>query len=58
MGIKTYRYLIFYAVTKRTTHRQQPKNQLKLARKRCRRLKDASVPSKYVGLRLLRTPIM
>ena len=32
-GIKNSWYSIFYAVTKRTTNRQQTKNQLKLARK-------------------------
>ena len=32
-GIKNSWYSIFYAVTRRTTNRQQTKNKLKLARK-------------------------
>ena len=57
-GIKNSWYSIFYAVKKRTTNRQQTKNQSKLAIKRFGSLKAILWPSKYVWLHLLRTPIM
>ena len=47
-GIKNCRYSIFYAVTKRTTNRQQTENQLKLARK-CFGSREAILwPPKFV----------
>ena len=45
-GIKNCQYSIFYAVTKRTTNRQQTKNQLKVDRKRFRSRKAICWPSK------------
>ena len=57
-GIKSCRYSIFYAGTKRTTNRQQTKNQLKLARKCFGSRKAILWPTKYVRLHLRRTPIM
>ena len=47
-GNKNSWYSIFYAVTKRTTNRQQPKNQLKLARKCFGSRKAILRPPKYV----------
>ena len=46
-GIKNCRYSFFYAVTKRSTNRQQTKNQLNLAPKRFRSRKAMLWPSKY-----------
>ena len=57
-GIKKCRYSIFYAVTKRTTNRQQTENQLKFGRKRFLNRKAILWPSKYVGLNFLRAPII
>ena len=57
-GIKNSWYSIFYAFTKRTTRRQQNKNQLKLARKCFGSRKTILWPPKYVRLRLCRTSIM
>ena len=49
----------FYAVTKRTTNRQQTKkNQLNFARKRFRSLETVLWPSKHVQLHFLRRQIM
>ena len=56
-GIKNSWYSIFYAVTKRTTNRQQNKNQLKLAKKCFGSRKAILWPPKYVRLHLFRTPI-
>ena len=53
-GIKTCPYSVFYAAknnNKKTTN----KNQLKLARKRCRSRKAIFLPSKYVQLCLRQT---
>ena len=57
-GIKNSWYSIFYAVTKRTTNRQQTKNQLKPARKGFGSRKAKLWPPKYVRLHLRQTPIM
>ena len=57
-GIKNCRYSIFHAVTKRTTKRQQTKNQLKLGRKRFQNRKAILWPTKYVLLHFLRAPVM
>ena len=57
-GIKNSWYSIFYAVTKRTTNRQQTKNQLKLGRKCFGSRKAILWPPKNVRLHLHRTPIM
>ena len=48
----------FFAVTKRTTNRQQTKNQIKLARKFFGSRKVILWPPKYVRLNFCRTPIM
>ena len=51
-GIKNSWYSIFSAVTKRTTNRQQTKNQLKLARKCFGSRRAILWPPKYVRLHL------
>ena len=57
-GIKNSWVSIFYAVTKRTTNRQQNKNQLKVARKCFGSRKAILWPPKYVQLHFRRTPMM
>ena len=49
--------IFFSAVTKRTTNRQQTKNQLKIGRKRFRNRKAKLWPSKYVRLQFLQAAI-
>ena len=56
-GIENSRYSVFHAVTKRTTNRQQTKNQLKLDRKCFGSRKAIVWPPKYVRLHLRRTPM-
>ena len=56
-GIKSCRYSIFYAVTKRT-YRQQTKNQIKLGRKRFRNRKAIIWRSKCAQLHFLQPPIL
>ena len=57
-GVKNPWYLIFYAVTKRTTNRQRTKNQLKFARNCFGSRKAILWPPKYVRMRLRQTPTM
>ena len=56
-GIKNSWYSVFYAVTERTTNRQQTKNQLKLARKSFGSRKAILWPPKYVRLHFRRKPM-
>ena len=57
-GIKTCPYSFLKAAKENNKKRQQTKNQLKLARKRCQNVQAIFRPSKYIRLRLIQTPIM
>ena len=60
MGIKNCGHSIFMRLQKKTTQKQQTKNQLMFARKRFRSRKAILRPSKHVRLYILilRTPII